>query len=216
MTIYTISGLGADHRVFDYLDIDVRTVHLDWIPPLRNESISDYAGRLSERINTDEPYGILGVSFGGLIAVEISKQSNPTLTILISSVETKDELPNWIAFLGSTGLIPILPSFVFRPPKWIAKWWFGAQNTSLLSDILRDTDPRFARWAAHQLSTWNNTTQVNNPILKIIGESDRLLPLKKGDKNTIIVKGGHHFMIVDKAEEVSYLIKRVIIKMNLQ
>lgn len=70
--LYGISGLGADKRVFQYLSLDCEFIYIDWVVPLKNEPIKSYAMRLAEVINTDEAYGILGISFGGLVATEIS------------------------------------------------------------------------------------------------------------------------------------------------
>jgi len=72
LTIYGIGGLGADKRVFNDLNLNYNFIPIDWIAPFKNENISDYANRLSQCINQKEAYIILGVSFGGLIATEIS------------------------------------------------------------------------------------------------------------------------------------------------
>lgn len=45
---------------------------IEWIEPLPNETIEQYAKRLAQCIDTSQPYVIIGVSFGGLIATEIN------------------------------------------------------------------------------------------------------------------------------------------------
>ena len=40
-----------------------------------------YAKRMAGKINTEEEFGILGVSFGGLVAVEMSKILKPKMTV---------------------------------------------------------------------------------------------------------------------------------------
>ena len=92
MKLYVISGLGADKRVFQYLTLNYELIPIDQINPQGNESIKTYSIRLAQKIDTSEKFGIVGVSFGGLVAVEISKQLKPAITILISSVETRGEL----------------------------------------------------------------------------------------------------------------------------
>jgi hypothetical protein len=54
MKIYAISGLGADKRVFSNLSLNYDIVHLDWIEPKPNESISEYSLRLSRLIDQKE------------------------------------------------------------------------------------------------------------------------------------------------------------------
>ena len=118
MKIYAISGLGADERVFKFLKLNAHIEVLHWIKPKRDESIQDYALRLSSKINTDEKFCLMGVSFGGLIAIEISKILNPELTILISSAKTESELPLIYKTFGKTKISKFLPKAFFDPPKF--------------------------------------------------------------------------------------------------
>jgi len=203
MKVYAISGLGADERVFKYLNLKYPLVPIDWIIPEKNESIKYYSKRLSKSIKKKEDFAILGVSFGGLVAIEISKLLQPKITILISSIENKYELPLLNRIIGKTGIIKLIPKSLFKPPTKIAMWLFGAKNKSLLVDILNDTDLAFAKWAINQLLNWKNTTGISNSILKIIGSKDKLFSITT---NSIIIKNGEHFMIVDKAEELSDII----------
>jgi len=207
MKLYCISGLGADQRVFDYLTLNYELVPLEWIRPLKKEDITAYATRLSKKINTNEKYGIIGVSFGGLVATEISKQLKPSCTILISSVETRDELPPIFRFTAKTKLFKLLPTAFFNPPKLIACWFFGTERKALLHQILDDTDLFFAKWAVNELINWKNKDSLTHNCLKIEGEKDRLLPPTKSQKKVLITSGGH-LMIVDKAEEISLVINR--------
>ncbi|MBW6483698.1 MAG: alpha/beta hydrolase [Vicingaceae bacterium] len=204
MKIYGISGLGADESVFKYLNLKHKIIPLAWIKHDKNESLEHYASRLAANIDINEDFGVLGVSFGGLVAVEISKILNPKVTILISSVETKDELGFLIKGLGKMNLVKYLPSKIFNPPKKIAHFLFGTDNKELLNKILDDTDLDFTKWAVNELLNWKNTTTLSS-IIKISGTNDKLLPPTKAN-NTILIEKGEHFMIVDKANEISELI----------
>ncbi|MCT4666136.1 MAG: alpha/beta hydrolase [Flavobacteriales bacterium] len=209
MKLYGISGLGADKRVFEFLTLEYTLFPIEWIEPLKNETIEDYSLRFSKLINTEENFGILGVSFGGLIAVEISKILKPKLTILISSVETKKELRKIYRIIGKTKIFKIIPESLFDPPRIVANWVFGAKNRSLLNQILNDTDQSFAKWAINELMNWKNDEKISTPVLKIGGTNDLLLPSHKGENQELINKGTH-FMIVDKADEISQIINREI------
>lgn len=204
MKIYGISGLGADKRVFDFLTLENEFIPIDWITPHKNEPIKDYSKRLSSVIDIENDFCLIGVSFGGLIATEISQILNPKTTILISSAHTKNELRPIFRWFGKTQLIRVIPTFLFDPPRLIAKYIFGAKNTKLLSDILDDTDLSFAKWAVNELTNWRNTTQLKN-VLKINGTKDKLIPPKGNTKMELIDKG-EHFMIVDRANEISKII----------
>lgn len=204
MKLYGISGLGADKRVFGHLTLDYELVPIEWIKPENNENIEAYALRLSEAIDQKEEFGILGVSFGGLVAAEISKLLNSKVTILVSSAETKFELPSVIRIIGRTRLLKILPTKLFDPPRNISQTLFGAQNKKLLNSILDDTDLHFSKWAVNELANWKNEQRLEQ-VIKIGGSKDKLIP-PADIENTFIIEGGEHFMIVDRADEVSRII----------
>lgn len=208
MKIYAISGLGADKRVFQFLNLEHDFIPIDWIDPLKNESIAEYAKRFSSVIDTSEKFCVLGVSFGGLIAVEISKFLNPELTILISSAETRNEIPLIYRILGKTKIVKIIPAKLLNPPRWMAKILFGTKKVALLNEILDDTDLKFTKWAVQELSAWKNEQKVEK-VLKIVGTKDKLIPLKNKE-NIQLIEGGGHLMIIDNADEVSEIINKEI------
>ena len=210
MKLYCISGLGADERVFQYLKLKCEIIPLLWIKPLKNESIEAYSIRLASKMDTSGEYGVLGVSFGGLIAVEISKQLNPRFTILISSAETKHELrPLFLAF-GKTGIGQLLPKSFFNLPTWFAPYLFGTKNKKLLNAILDDTDLSFTKWAVNELITWKNVERLDR-VIKISGSNDKLIP-PVNDNQTYLLDLGEHFMIVDRADEVSEIVNQELMK----
>jgi pimeloyl-ACP methyl ester carboxylesterase len=213
MKIYAISGLGADKRVFDFLSLDYEIIPVDWIKPYKNEPIEKYSKRLSKAICTKDEYVILGVSFGGLIATEISKSLNPKLTILVSSAENYKELPEIYRIIGKIRLAKVIPSRFFIPPKIIAHFLFGAFNKELLNNILEDTDPYFTKWAINEILKWKNTQNLVN-VLKISGSKDKILPPKKS-LGKVLIQNGEHFMIVDKAKEISALINKKLEALNI-
>ena len=92
-TIYIISGLGADKRMFQNFSFEgFEVVHIDWILPLDNETLQNYALRISENIS-DENSILIGLSFGGILSVEISKIKKFKKVFLLSSAKTKFEIP---------------------------------------------------------------------------------------------------------------------------
>src|SRR5579863_8545823 len=113
--IFCISGLGADERVFHKLEIQNAKLHyVRWFDPSDNESIEEYAGRMSRNVSTSNPI-LMGVSFGGMMAVEISKHISVKKMILISSVKLSRELPQWMKLSGRLRLNKLAPS---RQPSW--------------------------------------------------------------------------------------------------
>lgn len=206
MKLYLIGGLGADERVFNYLRLDSETQIIKWIDPKPKEKLKDYSIRLLQQINQDEEFGILGVSFGGIIAIEISKLIKPKKLILVSSVETSAQLPQTYISIGKTQVLNLIPNQLIKPPKPLLGFLFGAKNKRLLKQIINDTEPEFIRWALNTIINWSNQ---ETPIeaIRIHGTKDKLIPLKG---EAIEINDGGHFMIVDKAEEISKLINEQI------
>lgn len=93
---------------------------------------------------------------------------------------------------------------MFDPPRLIAKYLFGAVNNELLNTILDDTDLGFVKWALNELICWKNEVTIQ-PLLKINGSNDKLIP-PKGGTPIALIDGGGHCMIVDRANEVSTII----------
>ena len=89
--IYFVSGLGADQRVFQKLKLSgYQAIHIQWVEPESQESIAEYTQRLISQIKSEKPI-IIGLSFGGIIAVEIAKQIKTEKVILISSTKNQQE-----------------------------------------------------------------------------------------------------------------------------
>ncbi len=205
MKVYAISGLGADRRVFSALNLDCDLEHIEWIAPLNlNERLEDYALRLSENIDFSEGVIVLAVSFGGLIATELNARKKIDSLILISSCDTHKGINPFFRYLKF--LIPLLPKRLLKPPLTLACWAFGTKQRSLLKTILNDSNLDFNKWAIYKLLNWTRERGAKN-VLKINGANDKLIR-PESDRNTVLIERGEHFMIVDRADEVSAIINR--------
>jgi pimeloyl-ACP methyl ester carboxylesterase len=202
MKIYCFSGLGADKRVFSELSLNYELIHINWISVEKNTTIEEYALQLSRSIDQTQEHIIMGVSFGGLIAMEVSKITKAKLIILISSAEIRSELKPLHRFAGKVQLTKLIPSFLIIPPTCLLALAFGTKRKQLLKEVLADSNPHFMKWAVHQLCTWQNVERGLN-VLKISGDKDQLMQI---NKDAIVIKGGKHLMIMDCSEEVSTVV----------
>ena len=206
--IYVFSGLGADERVFQLLEFPGYAVtFVQWIPPQNKETIQQYAARLLAQITSPKPI-LIGLSFGGLMAVEVAKQLDTEKVILIASVKTRNELPPYYRLIGKLRLHQIVPAGLLKRSTWITDWFFGAASTfdkAMLKQILKDTDPGFLKWAIDQVLNWTNQDKPQQ-LVHIHGSADRILPLRfvHYDYN---VQGGGHLMTLNKAEELNLLLQ---------
>lgn len=205
--IYCISGLGADEKVFSKLTlVGCELVFLPWFMPQHNESIQDYARRMSLRIQEERPV-VLGVSYGGMVAIEISKLLELEKLILVSSVTTKYALPWWMRASGKLQLHKLVqprPHPLFYP---IENYFLGTSSKSekrMANQFRKHVDGRFVQWAINEIVTWSNVTKPANYV-QIHGTGDKLFPVHKSEA-AYLIKGGGHFMIYNRASEISKII----------
>jgi pimeloyl-ACP methyl ester carboxylesterase len=210
--IYIFSGLGADERVFNNCTFHSYTpCFIPWQKPFKKETITEYATRLRLKIKEPNPT-LLGISFGGIIAIEIAKQIHVEKLYLISSVETKLEIPFVYRLAGKFKLHKLIPYQLFKLPNPITYWAFGVksnQDRLILKQIILETDVQFLKWAIQEIITWKNEEKFPFTIT-IHGGKDRLLPPVKKNYQLLIPDGGH-LMILSNALEVS---RHICLKKN--
>jgi pimeloyl-ACP methyl ester carboxylesterase len=209
--VYLFSGLGVDERVFRNLIFEgYDTTFIKWISPEKNEAIEVYAKRISQQIKTEKPI-LIGLSFGGIMAIEVSKIIECEKIILISSAKTKYEIPWYYRLAGKTKIQRILPEKIFTQSNAMLNWFFGVNTPEeklLLKTILNESDPEFNRWGIDKIVSWKNKIIPKN-LTHIHGTSDRILPSRYVKKDFTIEKGGH-FMVLNKAEEINVILKQIL------
>ena len=209
--LYFISGLGADHRVFQFLKPEkLKKNFIHWIVPLENESIEAYAKRLSEQIKTKRPI-LIGLSFGGIIAIEIAKLIEIEKVILISSVKTKKEIPFYFRIAGKLKLHRILKAGLLKRGNIIFYWFFGTKTESerlILKSILADADSYFLYWAIDKIVSWTNETNPDN-LKHIHGTADKIFPSRFVQADNQI-NGGGHFMVMNRADEITEMLNEYL------
>lgn len=215
MRIYAFGGLGVDKMVFECFKINGELIVLEWLSPFSKEGFSDYLNRMAGFIDTSKPFILLGVSFGGMVAVELSKKLNPQLTIIISSAVSREEIPIIYRWLATINLVSMIPAHWLKPPSFLAHYFFGVHNSpdkKLLSQILRQTDPVFLKWAMLNIMRWKNES-ISNNLFRIHGRKDKILPTATTD-STQWIKGAGHFMIITHQSIISDLINEKITNMS--
>lgn len=208
--VVLLSGLGANHRIFDFLDLGtVNKTFIKWTIPDQGESMSQYAKRILSQIPFENPI-LIGVSFGGMVATEISKIIPTEKVIIISSAGSHHGIPLYYKLIGLLRLHKLLPSAVAtRPGRFLCRV-LGIEREeeqALLCGILSQTDPVFLRRAVDMILEWRNENPPEN-IHHIHGTKDWLLPLIV--KAHCTIDGGGHFMIVNRAKEISSWVKSII------
>jgi pimeloyl-ACP methyl ester carboxylesterase len=207
-TIYLFPGLGADETIFRKLDLPGHEiVHIKWIKPLNKETLPEYARRLKYQIRQDTDAVLIGLSFGGMVAQEVAKLVKPALTIIISSIKTHYERPFKMILAERLKINKFIPSLLAIEFEFWYNWSFGPttrMEKSFIKKMAKGIHPDFTDWAADTAITWKNTEIIPN-LVHIHGDNDNLFP-HWYIRNFILVKGGTHFMVYNKAEEVSAII----------
>lgn len=211
--VYLFSGLGADQRVFQFLDLSGFSITcIEWIAHAENETIAQYAKRITNQITTANPI-LIGVSFGGMMAVEVAKLIPTEKILVISSAKTRKELPDYFQATGKPTLLRIIPDWLLIQPNPVNHWLFGTESgrdKKLLNEILRDTNPRFLRWALTAIATWQND-HLHPNLKHIHGKKDKILPHRYVCCDFTVEDGGH-FMIVNRADEVNALVREMLVE----
>jgi hypothetical protein len=207
--LYFLSGLGADKRVFDFLDLEGYEInHIQWINPEDNESIEAYARRLLPQIKTSKPV-LIGVSFGGMMAVEIGKLIETEKNILISSARTADDLAFYYRLIGKLNIHRLIPASILKSVNPVMLWLFGITSPDekkLMKSIMKETDTRFLKWAIEKIVTWENRTIPLNTVT-IHGTNDKLIANKKADYE---LEAEGHLMILNKGRIISNVIRTIL------
>lgn len=215
--VYCISGLGADERVFESIHVAAGELKfICWQPPIEGESISQYAERLWGQISEPDPT-IIGLSFGGMMAIEMSKLRPVRKIVLLSSVKTRSELPLWMRTSGALKADKILPlkqygrNPAFRALRPIQNYFLGVTNDrekKIANEYRDNVDPVYLHWAINQVVNWQNV-DVPEGVVHIHGTNDHIFPIRYV-KPTHIIEGGGHFMIMNKFEEINDILATVL------
>jgi pimeloyl-ACP methyl ester carboxylesterase len=207
--IYCISGLGADEKIFANLHIKGYELrYIPWIRPHKKERIEVYAKRMSEHIKEDSAV-LLGVSFGGMMGIEIAKQMPLHKLFIVSSIKSAGEMPRWMKAAGTLKLDKLLPTRLHRYTEKIDNARLGVstkEEKEMVRAYRKNADLVFVDWAISQILNWKNAWQPGN-IIHIHGDRDRIFPVKKINP-TCIIKDGTHMMIYNRAGEIGEYIQK--------
>ncbi|AXG70542.1 hypothetical protein KORDIASMS9_02782 [Kordia sp. SMS9] len=215
MRIILIPGLGYDDRIFHNLDLsDYEIEYLNWIEPLKNEDIHDYAQRLfaTAKLATQKTI-LIGHSLGGVVSQEIASANQIEKIILVSSISARKELPFTFKIVKPLRLDRFFTKGFCVKSIWFWGKYHGftAETTKLFKSMIGKQTNSYLQWAFRALSTWKAPkVPKTTKILRIHGTNDRTLPYKLVQKPDLIIKNGSHICVIDEASSISEFIKKNI------
>jgi pimeloyl-ACP methyl ester carboxylesterase len=201
IVVYFMPGLAASSLIFERITLpqDLFEVYLlDWELPIGEESLTDYARRMAQKITAPNPV-LIGVSFGGILVQEMAAFLNPQKVIIISSVKSNLEFPRRMKIAKTTKAYKLIPTSVFSNMEKLSAFSFGksiAQRLKLYERYLSVRDVKYLDWAIERIVLWDRT-QVDKSVVHIHGDADEVFPIQY-ISDCIVVKGGTHIMILSK------------------
>lgn len=203
-----LPGMGADSRIFKYLDIpDIEPVYVEWQQPEDGESFTDYGLRLVSELNLNKEDVLIGMSMGGIMAQEIAAAISVKKVILVSSLRSgeKFQLPIELAKRMD------LPNRF--SDEWLKKIVFSGIKMStplnpkagdLLLNMVDQFDGAYFKWAMNQILNWQGVS-LDCPVYQVHGSKDLVFPIQNV-QDAVIVEGGTHLMVTFKAKKVSQIL----------
>jgi pimeloyl-ACP methyl ester carboxylesterase len=209
---YFISGIGADYRLFTHIRLPggYEPFYIHWIPPQPSETLPSYAYRLTDQIDTTEPFVLIGLSLGGIMAVEIAKSFPPACTIIISSVPKSSHLPIYFSLAHRLQLTkatsPTLIKFLAAVKHRLTMK--SPNNRKIMREIIRSGNDEFITWAMDAVLKWENAISPQ-PLYHIHGTRDLVFPIKLTTPTHIIPKGGH-MMVMNQPAIINSLLAMIL------
>ena len=199
--VYYISALGCDERAFvrNHLD-EFDAQYLPWKTPQKGEDLSGYASRYADELQGDHKPILVGLSFGGILAIEIGKFIETEKIIIISSTWHRNKMKRVIRmnrYLPAYRYLhpSILHRFVYSLGPYYGK--LNKEETRWYRQMTSDFPRPLTKWILDKVVKWKNVERPSN-LIQIQGDRDHLFPVP--DQEAIVIKGGTHFMIAQRAD----------------
>lgn len=214
MNVYFISGMCANCHVFDQLKLPegYTKQYIEWLIPSQDESLDTYLCRLIQMIDTTQPFVIVGYSFGGVMAQEISNILSPEKTILISSMKSVVEIPSQIRWSKKIRFADRIFKRVYFESRTIIDTYVrlmlgltGEEAAHYISYTSFD----YMYWSIKTISEWQPKGTYRN-LYHIHGTKDRTFP-RKQIKDVFFIEGGDHLMVVKQSEQVNTILAKILL-----
>jgi pimeloyl-ACP methyl ester carboxylesterase len=215
-TIYCFPGQGSDERLFGSIRVDTALFVLKVIEygtPEESMDMKSFAYSLINRIDTMNPYILLGVSLGGMLCVELNERLNPEKTIIVSSAKNRNELPYMYRFQKKVPLYGLLPKeFLYEGAKIMQPLVEPDRNKNkeTFKSMLSEKDPTYMERTIALIINWERETNTKK-IYQIHGTNDRTLPLRFIRNPDFVVENASHMMTLTHGTEISRILKYILL-----
>ena len=198
IAVYCMPGMAASPKIFEYIHLPkpYKLHLLSWILPMKEESLSAYAKRMSERVSAVDSV-LIGVSFGGVLVQEMAKHIQVRKVIIVSSIKSRNELPLPIKMARTTNAHKLLPTQWINNLDALSLFAFGKgiqKRLKLYQKYLSERNPDYLDWSIDTLVHWDQE-EADASVIHIHGKKDTVFPMKYLSKPFIAIEGGHAAII---------------------
>ena len=211
--VYFIPGLAAGKEIFKNISLptsNFETHIIEWLIPEKNEPIRDYARRMAQFVTEPEAV-LIGVSFGGVVAQEMSLFLKLKNLIIISSVKSRSELPSRFRLAQKTLAYKLVPTSLVLSANDLTKFALGPKTEKrlkLYQQYLHVRDKDYLDWAIENMVSWDRNEMIKG-VIHLHGDKDIVFPIKN-IKDCHLIEGGTHIMLLNKGRVISQKLIEII------
>lgn len=213
-----LPGLGADPRLFEpQRGAFPALFSPEWLVPRDHESLSSYAARMAAVIRARVPAGaemvLGGVSFGGMLAAEMSAILRPRTLVLIGSALSPREIAPGMRVAATLGRF--VPHAMGERSKKLGRVFIrqlgpmGRKDREFLETMIDAVPFSFLRWAGGAIFGWRGASPAC-AMVRIHGDKDRIIPLPAAGVD-VVLKNAGHVPSVSHADEVNGVLRKLML-----
>ena len=215
LTIYWIPGMCADAKIFEPYIKDLSNFQhkvFNWYEPKSlNQDLSSYSDYFVSEIVDENPI-IVGVSFGGLVALKMAKKVSFSKIILLSSMANYQAKPFLFKALHKMGLARIVSYLCASNLERFLTFYYGkkySKQKKLYDTFLPYRNKKYLFWAFIQNIIWMGKTNLSPNLYSIHGENDEIFPIGQNHYDHLVEKASH-VMIVTHQKTIKKQIKEIV------
>jgi pimeloyl-ACP methyl ester carboxylesterase len=193
--VVLFSGMGGDKRMFAPIRAPgFELIAPDHVEPQAGESLAVFAERTAEAhgLGPDDVVG--GVSFGGMLAAQISSRRKVAGVVLLASCHQPRRLQ--ARYRAVEFFSRALPDLFLGLRSWppLVRGRFAPvdeRNAELLIEMARGYPPALLRRFGRMIVEWQGVETFSCPMLSVHGADDRIIPLSCIDTQLVLPAAGH-------------------------
>jgi pimeloyl-ACP methyl ester carboxylesterase len=207
-----LPGLGADARLLaPQAAAFPGLVVPPWIDPKKSEPLPAYAARLASSLPITHDTIVGGISFGGMLALEMARHTSPRAVILIASCRHPRAISAAARRFASVGLRLPLPNFASRlaPLAIPALGPMGDEERRIILAMVDAVPLSFMRWGGRAILEWEGCESLPCPVFHIHGRRDRIIPIKAVAPDVTVPGAGHVVNLTHPAAVNAFIARHV-------